>query len=269
MNKNLLAIHGVPRSGTTWAGEVINSSPETVYRFQPLFSYAHKDRLNEKSSQEEIRSFFKEIYETDDDFTCQKEKREAGLLPSFTKTETKLVCYKEVRYHNILENMMCKDDELKLCLVLRNPFSVINSWLKAPREFRGDLGWSAMEEWRYADKKNLGRKEEFHGFEKWKEATKIFLKLKRIYADRVYLLKYRKMIEDPEKAFRALFDFLDLQFTKQTQEFVRNSTNSHSGDSYSIFRKGQTDCAWKESLPDSIRREIEFELEGSELLDFI
>ena len=40
-----VAIHGVPRSGTSWIGEIINSSPNVLYKFQPLFSYALKDFL--------------------------------------------------------------------------------------------------------------------------------------------------------------------------------------------------------------------------------
>ena len=36
------------------------------------------------------------------------------------------------------------------------------------------------------EKKNLGRKEEFHGFEKWKEASKIFVRLEQEYPDRYF-----------------------------------------------------------------------------------
>ena len=34
-----VAIFGVPRSGTSWLGQIFNSSPMVAYRFQPLFSY--------------------------------------------------------------------------------------------------------------------------------------------------------------------------------------------------------------------------------------
>ena len=44
-----VAIHGVPRSGTTWLGSIFDSSPNVIYRNQPLFSYAFKSYLSEHS----------------------------------------------------------------------------------------------------------------------------------------------------------------------------------------------------------------------------
>ena len=43
-----IAIHSVPRSGSSWLGQILNSSLKVCFRFQPLFSYAFKDYLNEK-----------------------------------------------------------------------------------------------------------------------------------------------------------------------------------------------------------------------------
>jgi hypothetical protein len=63
-----VAIHGVPRSGTTWLGEIINSSPKTAYRYQPLFSYAHKDFLTNASTKTEINEFFIRLLQCEDDF---------------------------------------------------------------------------------------------------------------------------------------------------------------------------------------------------------
>ena len=148
-----IAVHGVPRSGTSWIGEILNSSPNTIYRYQPLFSYAHKDYLNNVSSRKDIDSFFERLLYCDDEFTNQIAKRNAGYFPVFKKEQITHVIYKEVRYINILFNLMCQAKNALLCGVMRNPLSVINSWLKAPREFRSDLGWSELREWRYANKK--------------------------------------------------------------------------------------------------------------------
>ena len=38
---------GVARSGTSWLGQIFDSSPEVRYSFQPLFSYEFKNRVNE------------------------------------------------------------------------------------------------------------------------------------------------------------------------------------------------------------------------------
>ena len=64
-----IAIFGVPRSGTTWLSQILNSHPDVALRFQPLFSYGHKGSLCEYSSVEEIRIFFEEIFCTQDAFT--------------------------------------------------------------------------------------------------------------------------------------------------------------------------------------------------------
>jgi hypothetical protein len=117
MNQNVLtpvAIHRVPRSGTTWLGEIFNSSPNTIYKFQPLFSYALKDFLTSASSLQDINEFFQQLKEINDDFIDQIKKRNQDLLPVFKKEQSTHLVYKEVRYHNILNNLMRKKHNLYL-----------------------------------------------------------------------------------------------------------------------------------------------------------
>ena len=66
-----IAIHSVPRSGSTWLGEILNSSTNVKYCFQPLFSYKFKDYLDERSPKEEIDNFFSMLSDTDDEFICR------------------------------------------------------------------------------------------------------------------------------------------------------------------------------------------------------
>ena len=54
---NTIAIFGAPRSGTTWLGQLFNSSPNTLYRYQPLFSYEFKDYLSESNTKQNIKQF--------------------------------------------------------------------------------------------------------------------------------------------------------------------------------------------------------------------
>ena len=105
-NYSKVAIHGVPRSGTSWVGEIVNSSPNAAYRYQPLFSYAHKDYLNNGSTRGDIDQFFNRLYYCDDDFTNQKERRNSGDFPQFNKEKITHVVYKEVRYMNVLFNLI-------------------------------------------------------------------------------------------------------------------------------------------------------------------
>lgn len=264
-----IAIHGVPRSGTTWVGEIINSSPNTAYRYQPLFSYAHKDFLTAASTKTEINDFFTRLLSCEDDFTNQTSKRESGDFPAFKKEHVTHVAYKEVRYINLLFNMMRKTDDVTLVAVIRNPLSVTNSWIRAPREFRRDLGWSEREEWRYALKKNLNRPEEYHGYEKWKEAANVFLQLKKIFSHRVYIQEYCDLLIQPISESEKLFEFLKLEFTEQTRVFLSDSTTTEREDAYAVFRKNQSDNKWKDQLDPAIVEEILDDLKGTNLEIFV
>jgi hypothetical protein len=258
------AIHGLPRSGSTWVGEIFNSSPQVCYRFQPLFSYALKGYLGESSSSAQVDELYEALLVNEDQFLCQSAARISGKLPIFEKREITHIGYKEVRYHHILPNLMRQAKDVKFILIQRNPFSVINSWLNAPREFRADLGWSRLEEWRYALKKNLNRPEEFNGYEKWKEASLLFHYLSKQYPDRVMILRYNELLNNPVPIVKLAFEFLNLDYTQQTQEFLCGSSKADV-DAYSVVRSGQTDDKWKSQLELEIVDEVRKDLKGSVL----
>ncbi len=263
-----IAIHGAPRSGTTWVAEILNSSPQTLYKYQPLFSYALKDALTPDSSVEDVDSFFGALESTPDSFMDQSEARERGTLPTFQKSSHSHIVYKEVRYHHILANLLQKSPDLRLVACIRNPFSVINSWLRAPREFRADLGWKQNAEWRYAPEKNRGRPEEFNGYERWKECVAIFLQLAEEHPGRVHLLQYRDLLASPVSRVRALFDFCSLEVTEPTLEFLRESVSRDDSDVYSVYRVEQSDEKWKTELASEIVQAIEDDLRGHRLARF-
>jgi hypothetical protein len=262
------AIHGVPRSGTTWIGEILNSSPSVCYRYQPLFSYALKSYLTASSTSDSIGAFYDELLSTQDEFLLQSEARKMGRLPTFEKAEVSHVGYKEVRYHQILPNFVRHAPDVKFIFVLRNPFSVINSWLNAPREFRADLSWDRLKEWRYALRKNLNRPEEFNGYEKWKEATLMFSYLSEQYPDRVKTLRYDVLLMDPVRQVQHVFEFLGLEYTDQTDAFL-NRVNDSDFDAYSVVRSEQTDDKWKARLEPEIIEAIKKDLKGGGLEFFL
>lgn len=252
-----IALHSVPRSGSTWLGNILNSHPEVDFSFQPLFSYAFKGLLTEKSSKTEIDDFFKKLRISNDSFINQKEGIDKGIIPEFPKNKnTSHVIYKEVRYHYILENLLCQDEHLKVIGLVRNPMATINSWLNAPKEFKAELGWKIEEEWRFALKKNNYSKEEFNGYEKWKETAQLFLKLKNEFPNRFYLLNYDKLLNNCHKEVEDLFSFCNLEIHPQTNIFLEKSSNINTSDAYSVFKKKENDNGWKNTLPEFIVNEI-------------
>ena len=265
-----IAIHSVPRSGSSWIGQIFNSSPDVNFKFQPLFSYACKDYLDASSSKESINIFFELISQSQDTFLLQTEKIEQGIYPNFQKNKQSThIAYKEVRYHHILENMLKVDPDVIVIGIVRSPYAVINSFLKAPREFRKDLGWDELSEWKYANKKNLDRSEEFNGYEKWKEVTLLFQKLKEQYPDRFYLVKYDELLTDTIKEVKNIFNFCSINMTNQTKSFLEESTQENQDDTYSVYKKKTTDDSWKKSLNTIIMDEISKDLKNNSLEEYL
>lgn len=266
-----IAIHSVPRSASSWLGQILNSSPLLLYRYQPLFSYEFKDYLNENSTLEEIEKFFKAISESENPFLLQTEQVKQGKYPDFKKNKKlcKFAAYKEVRYHHILKNLLNKDPEIKVIGLIRNPLAVINSWLKAPKEFRPEQGWKELEEWRYAPKKNQGKPEEFNGYEKWKEVARLFREFNQNYPNQFYLIKYHSLIADTLKEVEKIFDFCQIPLEQPTIDFIQASCQNYQTDPYSVFRYRPIDDSWKKELNSIIVQAILDDLKDTELETYI
>jgi Sulfotransferase domain len=268
---NHIAIHSVPRSGSTWLGEILNSNEKTIYKYQPLFSYAFKDRLTKNSSKQDIECFFNDLVKLKDDFLDQREERVKGQAPIFVKNDSaEFIVYKEVRHHYILKNLLEKDKKIRVIGLIRNPLSTINSWLRAPKEFKKELGWNELEEWKFAQKKNLNKEQEFNGFEKWKEVALMFEELKQKYPTKFYLIKYSDLLNNTEQKVKELFDFCGLDFTEQTSYFIKKSSNTdHSNEAYSVFRKNQSNDKWKTQLNPKIASVINMEIKEEGLNKYL
>ena len=263
-----LALHSVPRSGSTWLGSLLDSHPNVVYKYQPLFSYAFKGFLDENSNSESINNFFDQIGRSNDPFINQTEGKYTGIIPSFYKHEPKVIAYKEVRYHHILRNLLLQDGNVKVIGLVRNPLAVLHSWLKAPKEFKAGLGWKFEDEWRDAPSKNLSLKEEFNGYTKWKEVAGLFLKLRMNYPERFYLLEYADLLNDTEKEVHSLMNFIGLGMDQQQVKFIGESKSMHNSDAYSVFKTKESDQAWKE-LPREIIDDVFSDLANTELSPFL
>lgn len=262
-----IGVHGVARSGTTWLGNIFNSNPYITYKHQPLYSYAFKNFLNNSSKKAKILHFFELISQSTDDYTNQLTLMETGLVPKFPKVDDKnIVVYKEARHHHILETLLREDDEFILVGIIRNPLSTLWSWKNAPNEFKED--WDFEKEWRYAELKNEGFPENFYGYEKWKEASNIFEKLKSEYPNRVYIVDYSEFIKDPIDNTKKMFDWLKIPTHIQVFEFIEKS-NSKSKGPYSVFREKIEDNDWVGNISSDIIDFIKSDLKGTNLEKYL
>jgi len=251
-----VGIFGAPRSGTSWLGQIFNSSPAVAYRFQPLFSFALKGRLSGSNSPEQIQEFNNDLLITKDDFILQKKNINGNEIADFPKKSISHLVWKEVRYHYIIKNLL-NNSSTKIVGIVRHPCAVINSWLQAPKEFSSS--WNPKEEWRNAEKKNAGKLEEYNGYEKWKELAFLYKQLASEFPNKFYIIKYEDLNTKSEFEVRKLFDFVNLEWNKQTEDFIRMSKETNSDDPYGVYRANQENYKWK--------NELDLEIAGAILTD--
>lgn len=247
-----IAIFGVPRSGTSWLGQIFNSSEHVAYRYQPIFSYSFPFSIGKYSNKEDVKKFHKELLETDDPFVCQKKNISGNKTPDFHKKEITHLVWKEVRYLETMEILLSNSDT-KIIGIVRHPCGVLKSWMKAPKEF--DVNWDIMDEWRFAKKKNA-TEHDYYGFEKWIEATYIMLKLRDKFASRFIFVTYEDLLYNPFDKAKKLFEFCDLNYTNQVENFINESTTKSSDDPYDVYRNNKRSDEWKEVLPTDIFERI-------------
>jgi len=263
---NRFALHSVPRSGSSWVGAVLSHHPEVNYFFQPLFSTSFTNQLKTNSSFEDIKYFYSQLSTSKDSFINQISFGKENKTKNHNASN---ILYKEVRYHHLIQNLLTQDPEIKIIGLVRNPLSTINSWLNAPKEFRKDLNWKELEEWRYAPKKNKNRIEEFNGYEKWKDTTLLFEKLQSIYPNRFKLIRYSDLINDSIKSFDDIFRFMNLEMNVKVLSFLSETNSKNNNDVYSVYRKDAKDDLWKTQLNPKIIQEIQKDLLNLELETYL
>jgi len=268
MFEKIIAIAGVPRSGTSWLGQIVDSSPHTAYRFQPLFSYAFKDAIDADSDKKDFQEFFEGIYTSADDFLLQTDKRTEGLYPTFRKAENpQYLAFKTCRYQYLLDKMLRYFENLNLLGIVRHPCATINSWLKNQREF--PKGADPRKEWRSGSCRNEGRMEEFFGFYKWREVAHLYLDLAEKYPQQVKVIQYESLVDAPISTAQEVFDFLGLAFFEQTRSFLEACHSVHLESPYAVFKDKAVKDKWQFELDRYIADEIIQGLTGTRLERFL
>lgn len=265
----IIAVHGAPRSGTSWLGQLFNSSEHVAYRYQPMFSHAFKNRLNVSSSASDVSSFFSDLLSTEDDFVLQRGRSSlAGYELTFHKEDITHLAYKEVRYHELIPHILALEPTYAVIGLIRNPCAVIHSWTNAPREY--DRAWNLAEEWRDAHQKNGNHPENWYGFKRWKELALLFHSLRERYPDRFHIIRYEDLSAEPECTVRRLYELNGIPWTFQTRDFLQQTRSRSDREAYGVFRNAVT-CRedWRGRLDDGIATAIHDELKGGPLSRYL
>lgn len=263
MYKNIVGIIGTPRSGTSWTGQIFDSAPDVLYRMQPFYSWAFRDRIHVRSASGEIKKFFEDLYLSGDPYLEQADRKRDGVYPVFEeKAENpETMVFKEVMFHYMMPVLLEMDDNLKIIALVRNPVDVISSYWNAPREF--DPSLDIQKEWYFAPSRNELLPERYFGYHKWKEYIKIIEVLEKKYPDRVKIMKYEELLKDPVNRVKELFDYSGIPYREQTEHFIYESQNKTVDDPYSVFRN-KNEKREKRQLPENITEQIRNDLKTFE-----
>ncbi|WP_108944038.1 sulfotransferase family protein [Shewanella halifaxensis] len=266
INKSVY-IAGVARSGTSWLGQIFNSSPVVDFRFQPMFSYELKELLPENPVKDDFINFYEAMKVTKSSFLSQEDKIKSGDYPKFLKDEVKsTLAFKENRYQYFIEPLLRYVPEMKLIGIIRHPCATLNSWRNNEKEFPPNSDF--IKEWRFGDCKNEGH-HDFFGYYKWKEVANLYLDLQDKWPDRVKVVHYEDLVMNPHAVVTELFGFCDIAFTEQTNVFLEKSTSLHNNSYYSVFKNKSVTTAWKNDFPEEVLRDVEYDLKGTRLERFI
>jgi hypothetical protein len=234
----------------------------------PLFSYEFKNHIRQGATRDDWLKVLRGAYVSANDFMNQTTRRKAGEYPTFESKQANpsLLVIKYNRFQNLTEEMLELLPEMKVLAVVRHPCGAMHSWLTAAKEFPPDA--DPLEHWRSGAAKKSGYGD-FFGFDDWCWVTRLHARLAHERPQQFRLVRYDEFVDDVENQTRTLFDWLELEYTKQTAVFVgRSQSTSISGD-YSVFRPPSVKDRWRSELQPQIRDAIFSDLEGTDLAQFL
>jgi hypothetical protein len=230
--EKIIAIHSVPRSGSSWLYSIFNSHQNTICSYQPLFSYAFKNRVNASSSKNDFSDFFQDIYESSDPFcnmtsNFHSNNNSSPLPDTIQKNNPTHLVFKHVTHHTILHPLLDYFPNFHLVALERDLQDAINSQCNATRE--------NLKDWKYGTDKNTSD-ELYFGVHKWLEVNKLFHHLHSLYSDRVHLVKYETLKQSPHDITNNLFNVCHLSPSTTVNSFISKSIATNDTYDYSVFR---------------------------------
>lgn len=267
MYKKIILVCGMPRSGTSWLGQIFDSSPDVAFRMEPLFSYRFKNVLNGQSRRVDIEKFFDDVYLANDEFMKQKENRDNGSYQSFEKNpKTEYLVMKTTRHHALLPRYLELIDNIEIVSIVRHPCATINSWINTEREFE-TKGCTIEDDWKSGGCRK-GEEGESWGFDDWLAVTRQHVMLCKEY-NNFNIVKYSDLIDAPEEMVKNLFASLSLKYTAQTDAFLTDCHSKHNENPYSVFKDKGVKNKWESILNHDIAQEIIAGVKAVNLSEFL
>lgn len=283
--KKPIILASVERSGSSWLGKILDSNPYTLYKFEPFHpefgaikelpfiiapgTKAHADHLLEGIAR----------LPTAQSKWLDKKPR---FPKRFFYLEKARLVFKTVRSSLRLRWMSEVLESPQIVYILRNPFGYVNS-----------LKTTATKETfpEYGDLKKfeMVRRDPYFGkyFEMFvpddyasrsiiqRETLFWLLRVGSVLEDfsnseTLKIIIYEDLCQTPLKVIKEVFDFLELEVTRQTKEFIRESTMvCEASTPYSIYRNPRESMnKWQAELSEDEQSEIAATLNHSDIMKY-
>ena len=260
---------GMPRSGTTWLSQIVESAPEAIVRLSPNYAYPLKNRLSAASTAAEWRAVLAHALATDDPFMTQNWRRDSGDLVRFPKARVAgrpILFVKDTRFHGHYRVAMDRLPRAKCVYIVRHPAASLHSWRRSP-EFPEGAAFEA--EWRSgACRKGTGSGE-YWGFDDWKALTLDYQACCLRNPDRYLVLRYEDLVGNARREAARVFAFCGLALGAPTEAFIRESQSRDEPGAYSVFRQKDVAGRWRRDFPADILGRIEADLAETPLAVFL
>lgn len=308
IDRPILAI-GMPRSGTTWIGKILDSHPRTLYRHEPdtwqrledipIFAAA---RPTEKEKAR-VRSFIESLPGMQADRVCGKRPifdKEYASAWAVRRYAAESLAHKALArlgaggsppvppqpgsgqsYRLVMKSIESLGrigllaqsiPEGRFLHIVRHPCGYVASVLRgeAQKRFGHNEAASDFELLGMACDTEQGRRhslsvDHLRTLTPAQRLAWRWLIFNEKAADETAeqgnseILYYEKLCADPVGETRRVFQFCDLEWNSQTQDFVTQSTTHSRADYYSVYKDPMESAwRWQEQMePESIRQVME------------
>lgn len=259
---NVIFVLSMPRSGSSFLGQLLSADESTVVRLSPFFSYSLGECSRSIKSREDFNSWVFNLLHTNDEFVTQSESISKGIYPTEQeKTNVKTLVIKDTR--NIFDyiELFLKYSEIKIIFLDRRLDEQLSSWITSP-EFKG-LPIDSPNLLLANERKAL---EHFPYTEYWGVQDILYFKtlsrdLSNKYPRRVLKITYDSLVQGKVSGISQIVPDLDLdlligRYNELTNK--NNNTTSQDSDPYSVYRpRNYTPRRLKvEDLPDKFLHEL-------------
>lgn len=273
--KKLILVTGSHRSGSTWTGKVIGHSKSVRYIQEPFniaikkynspltFWFEHINVLHETNHQYKIKKYLNSFLMPYVTNGFQKRKNSNFLKHFYThllelhRKRTKRTLFKDPLALMSAE-WIYKTYPTDVVVIIRHPAAFIAS-LKVKEwefDFNNFLNQpNLMETYlkHYVNDIKTFSKEKHpildQGILLWNILHSMILYYKKNYKNEWYFVKHEDLSLHPIKEFESLFNFLNIPFDKNVQDYLIKTTTSESDSKIKRDSK-QNVYTWKERLDE-------------------